>query len=585
MKRKQFKRQSLATQLHWVFFFIILLFVIIMIITNWVWRKSYAQQIQENAYQDIRLISSQTAEEFDQIENLSYSIIDSQTIQTQLNSINEEPAKNTRELITMRSTLNNTVNNLTRNNHSLRNIILLSSNKENNINFIANKANIINNYSTTDIIDMLPDEPAKGVWLFNDSLTRGVYARKIFSTIDLSLQHIGTLICIVDTSFLKNEKNNLPFSAEEGLFFLAYKDQMFSTDVDQKTSDVFLNKYEESPLQENQLFDTLTFQGKKYYAALNYHNDFKFIYLVPDNKVMESLKQLQLLLFALTIPIFLLLIFGATKISNQLTQPLSILANHMRKIKQTKDLESLETLEPPQKRQAEVDVLYDSYNLMIKEISTLINENYEMRLLSQEIEFQNLQSQLDPHFLYNTLDSINWIALKNEQSEISQMVTSLAFLFRKKIDTASEFSTLETELEIVEAYIHIQKVRFATRIEYIEVILINDRTIQIPKLIIQPLIENIFKHAVNKMKTTCQIVLKIEKKENQLLISISDNGPGFSDDFVLTNSQGIGLKNIQKRLSLYYGNQASLAIQSVPFKKNTIQMNLPIETTREEKEA
>ena len=160
------------------------------------------------------------------------------------------------------------------------------------------------------------------------------------------------------------------------------------------------------------------------------------------------------------------------------------------------------------------------------------------------------------------------------------MVTSLAFLFRKKIDTASEFSPLETELEIVEAYIHIQKVRFATRIEYIEVILINDRTIQIPKLIIQPLIENIFKHAVNKMKTTCQIVLKIEKKENQLLISISDNGPGFSDDFVLTNSQGIGLKNIQKRLSLYYGNQASLAIQSVPFKKNTIQMNLPIETTR-----
>src|SRR5699024_9762925 len=225
-------------------------------------------------------------------------------------------------------------------------------------------------------------------------------------------------------------------------------------------------------------------------------------YLVPDNKVMESLKQLQLLLFVLTIPFLLLLIFGATKISNQLTQPVSILANHMRKIKQTKDLESLETLEPPQKRQAEVDVLYDSYNLMIKEISTLINENYEMRLLSQEIEFQNLQSQLDPHFLYNTLDSINWIALKNEQPEISQMVTSLAFLSRKKIDTASEFSTLETELEIVESYIHIQKVRFATRIEYIEVILINDRTIQIPKLIIQPLIENIFKHAVNKMKTT-----------------------------------------------------------------------------------
>ena len=77
-------------------------------------------------------------------------------------------------------------------------------------------------------------------------------------------------------------------------------------------------------------------------------------------------------------------------------------------------------------------VLYESYNTMIDELNALIKDNYEMRILSQEIEFKGLQAQLDPHFLYNTLDSINWIAIENQQWQISEMVTSLAYLFRKK---------------------------------------------------------------------------------------------------------------------------------------------------------
>ncbi len=579
---KKFKQQPLAKQLQRIFFLMIALFLVVTLITGWVWRKAYTQQIHENAYKDIRAISNQTAEEFDAIEELSYTIIDSQSIQTQLNAINEAPAENTQELIQMRTSLNTTVSNYARNNDALRNLILLSANRENNINFIADKSNIINDYSTADIIDMLPEKPAKGIWLFNNSLTRAVYARNIFSTVNLSLTHVGTLICIVDTSFLKEERNDLPFGADEGLFFLSYRSQMLSTDLDETDTQAFMDVYKKNSFAPDQLFDTLNFQGKKYYTALNEHNDFHFIYLVPDNKVMASVNQLQILLLMILLPILVLLIFGTTKISDRLTQPLTFLADQMRKIKQTKDLESLETLAPPPNSQTEIAVLYSSYNLMINEISTLITENYEMRLLSQEIEFQNLQSQLDPHFLYNTLDSINWIALSNNQTEISQMVTSLAFLFRKKIDTASEFSTLETELDIVHSYIQIQKVRFATRIDYIEVILVNDLSLAIPKLIIQPLIENIFKHAVNQMKTTCQIVLNIEKHEEDLVIRLSDNGPGFSEDFELKKSSGIGLKNIRKRLSLYYGDQADFSIQSVPYKKTTIQMVLPIQKSKGE---
>ncbi|EAC3883748.1 sensor histidine kinase, partial [Listeria monocytogenes] len=208
---------------------------------------------------------------------------------------------------------------------------------------------------------------------------------------------------------------------------------------------------------------------------------------------------------------------------------------------------------------------------MIDELNALIKDNYEMRILSQEIEFKGLQAQLDPHFLYNTLDSINWIAIENQQWQISEMVTSLAYLFRKKIDTKSDFTTLQDELDIVHAYINIQNVRFGKRIEYIEVILVNDLSFKVPKLLIQPLIENVFKYAVNDMKETCRLVLTIEQQATFLQVSVSDNGPGFKANFSIEKEGGIGLTNIQKRLQLHYGDQASLAIvSSIPFKKTTV---------------
>lgn len=101
-------------------------------------------------------------------------------------------------------------------------------------------------------------------------------------------------------------------------------------------------------------------------------------------------------------------------------------------------------------------------------------------------------------------------------------------------------------MDIINAYIRIQKVRFGQRIEYFELILVDDLTIEIPKLLIQPLIENIFKHAVTHMKNTCQIVLSIEFSSVALHIKVSDNGPGVKTSFSIEENQGIGLKNIKK---------------------------------------
>nr|WP_245249263.1 histidine kinase [Vagococcus allomyrinae] len=214
---------------------------------------------------------------------------------------------------------------------------------------------------------------------------------------------------------------------------------------------------------------------------------------------------------------------------------------------------------------------------MIEEIDQLISQNYQAKILAQEIEFKALQAQLDPHFLYNTLDSINWLALNKEETEISQMVTSLAFLFKKKIDNSSTTTTIEDELDLINAYIAIQSIRFQHRFTFVPVILIDDLSQVIPKLIIQPLIENSFKYAVEKMSTPCLIQLKIFEKADCLIISVSDNGPGFSDHHLdLDANHGIGLKNIAARLTVKYQLETPLTIHSSPFNQTEVTLTIPL---------
>lgn len=574
---KRFKNRSFKHQLQVAFFGTMLLVLLLSVVMTLIWRRAYVQQIKESAYKDIAVISEKTADKLTAVENLSFRILDSTTIQTQLNEISQNDPENTRNLIVKKNRLSNEITDIIRNNSTIRNVYLFSPDNENLINFIATKEKVIENYTIQELINQLSDEPAKGQWTFAKDLSQGVYARKIFSTVDFSLKHIGTVIFIVDTAFFNREKQSLPVASQDSLFLLDYQDRLYSPEDDQEL--VSWYQQPQAAASIGGLFGTTRYQDIHYYYATDTRADeqLRFIYLLPENQVLADLYRLQWLFILVFLPLAILMVLGVRKISDQLTRPIRNLASQMREITETKQIESLKTLPLPEDPQEETAVLYNSYNTMIQEINQLITDNYEMRILSQEIEFKGLQAQLDPHFLYNTLDSINWLALANDQQQISEMVTSLAYLFRKKIDTKSEFTTLKDELDIVNAYIRIQKVRFGKRIDYIELVLVDDLSVEIPKLMIQPLIENVFKYAVNNMKTTCQLILSIELNDHDLVVNVSDNGPGFKSDFSIEKDGGIGLKNIQKRLQLHYGPAAQLTIvKSLPFKKTVVKFNIPL---------
>lgn len=572
--KRSFQAKSFNTKFQILVLVIASFFLVTVFSISCIWRKALVNQLYTNAYREVSTISSNLSDKLSDIQYLTYRIIDNDAIQKLLI---EDNARNANQQAT-RNGLRYQINSITRDTGSVQTAYLINTDNINLINFINNTDNILPELSIEEIVANLPNNPSIGQWHFSENLTRAVYARKIFSTNTSSLDYLGTIILTVDTTFIMREIKKISPYSEDTLFFLRYNNETFTPKLNQKNEIQARQKINSLDLKQS--YSRLLLENDIYYVGQRTIDPFSFVYFVPNKNLLKQITNLQILLFSIFSLLFILFFLAINRITKQLTAPISHLAHKMRKLTDMNDLEHFTPLPSPYEEQNEVTILYNSYDAMIHEIKKLIKDNYEMKILSQEIELKALQAQLDPHFLYNTLDSIHWLALENDQIEISDMVTSLAYLFRKKIDNASSFMSLSDEIEIVNAYITIQKFRFQSRLQYHLTLNVVDDSIEIPKFIIQPIVENIFKYAVDKQDTPVSITIDIKQHKEYLQIKISDNGPGFPKDFILEESTGIGLKNIKKRLKLYYGNKGQLSIYSVPFEQTIIKIEIPLNLRR-----
>ena len=251
----------------------------------------------------------------------------------------------------------------------------------------------------------------------------------------------------------------------------------------------------------------------------------------------------------------------------------------MQRFKGESDLETLQALQQPEalrSRQDEIGKLYASFQQLISEIQDFIIKDYQTKLLASEMEFRFLQAQLDPHFLYNTLNSINWLAINKGDWEISEMVTSLSKLLRKKLDNKHEFTMIKEELDLIRAYIKIQSVRFDERLIYKEQVDHNLLEEGIPQLILQPLVENSIKYGVERFDRPVTILVSIYRSENSLVLKVTDDGPGFGNiSEPNEKSTGVGIANIKSRLSIIYNEKSSLNIESEENTQTTVTIKLP----------
>lgn len=218
-------------------------------------------------------------------------------------------------------------------------------------------------------------------------------------------------------------------------------------------------------------------------------------------------------------------------------------------------------------RQDEIGRLHRTFDEMTKNVKALRNENYDKQLLLKDATIKILEQQINPHFLYNTLDTINCMAQVQGNEDISTMVLSLGNLFRASIMQQKELIPLEEELEFLKSYIQIQEIRFKDRLRFQIDIPEAYNKIPVPKLSIQPLVENALKHAMEFSFEPCSIYVSLTESEDRYQLKVANTGSYFDDDLLERIRQktltplgsGVGLMNIDSRLRLIFGEEYGLS--------------------------
>lgn len=234
----------------------------------------------------------------------------------------------------------------------------------------------------------------------------------------------------------------------------------------------------------------------------------------------------------------------------------------------------------------ELGYLNHSFNEMAKEVETLINEVYIKDINKRDLELQMLRNQINPHFLYNTLESMRMAAYASGCHDLSNMCQLLASVLRYGVTATANTVTVQEEIKHLQEYIDLQQYRFHYSIRISTQIDPSIEQFHMIKLLLQPMVENAINHGFTKFDGDGQIVIWGYRHENNLIFQISDNGVGMSQS--LTNSlngyinnqnnnfKSIGLKNVHRRIALYYGEEYGLTITSQEGLGTVILLTIPI---------
>lgn len=236
-------------------------------------------------------------------------------------------------------------------------------------------------------------------------------------------------------------------------------------------------------------------------------------------------------------------------------------------------------------RTDEVGELADTFNYMVNEIQILVNEVYREQLAQKNAEMEALQAQINPHFLYNSLDSINWMLIDRGELDISRVVVALGKLMQYSMDTSVSMVPLREEYRNVRDYMVVQHNRLEEQLEYALNLEPGLEEVCVPKLILQPLVENAIKHGVLKSNRPCLVTVWTRRRQDHIRITVRDNGAGMDPQTLRAcrcglqgtekNQKTIGLPNVARRLHLHFGGACTVSVESQPGQGTEIALVIP----------
>ncbi|WP_320129372.1 histidine kinase [uncultured Sphaerochaeta sp.] len=471
--------------------------------------------------------------------------------------------------------------------YDCRNIILFS----NNGTVLGSKETFdmnINLYSYP-WVEQVVKSTGKEIWLplsldENSSATKNILSipvvRKVFST---------------QSSATNTLEENLTVGKSLGYLLVYFDNSMFSDIVSQysrttkrfyliDSNDIIISAPETTDIGTKFLFDPLAsgyvqFNGEEYLMTKMQIEGRGWSYICLTYRTEVERDGSLILSVCLFLSVFLIAAFTLLGmiLSRYTTKPIYFLISCF------KEAESGKVKIEDHSNIKEFNDLYDSFNYTMDRIHDLANEVYLSKLEKQELaisikesRIQSLQNQINPHFLYNTLDSINWRAQMDNNKEVSEMICKLGKFFRSNISISGNEIPLWKEIENTKLYVALSQYHFGNNLQYEVISDVDPKKVLILRLLLQPLIENSIKHGIEQTGQKEHISIHITQENKFLQIAVKDDGPGMDTDTLCylrqlwkkagleyqKETRSIGLYNVFRRLSLtYYGN-ATLSIVS-----------------------
>ncbi|KAB7666296.1 sensor histidine kinase [Bacillus sp. B1-b2] len=399
-----------------------------------------------------------------------------------------------------------------------------------------------------------------------DPLQRNVYGSMYFVILESEFRSFYSNYTTKGNNVYFMDKNGVILSSNEDEY-IGRKQQEFIQYANE------MNKSKAAYMIE-------TFKGKDQIVLATYLPSFDMyiINLIDKNQAVgDLLDKRQLFLLGFVIVLIILVI--AFYISRKLTNPLSRLV---------KEISSTSKSEFHQ--YVTVNGIYETreiayaFNTMLDELHQYVDKLIISQKQQRNAELEALQQQINPHFLYNTLTSIKFIVIQGEKKEAEEVMNAFISLLQNTIGNVSELITVDQEIDILKNYVFINQKRYGTRITIHYFIDPNCKEYSLPKLILQPFIENAFFHGFNK-KESGFIHILIWREQERLVCEVVDNGDGFSLDHskhlptTKRNQQlfnGIGVRNVDERVKLLFGKEYGVEISSEIGKGTKVKITFPL---------
>lgn len=321
-----------------------------------------------------------------------------------------------------------------------------------------------------------------------------------------------------------------------------------------------------------------------YYSLYDHNNNFRLTAMISNSVLMKPIQIYSQLLWLLSVVSVVIIILFSLWTYRMIHRPMSILIRGFKKAEQGQT-----GIYITHSRRDEFGYLYSRFNEMLKHLHTLIDENYVQRIRTGEAELKHLQSQITPHFLYNSLFSIKQMAEVENVELIKEFSDYLGQYFRYMTRDFAQEVTLQQEVEHALVYLAIQRIRFGARIRAeVDEMEPDCRDIRIPRVLLQPIIENVFEHGLKQKSSNGLLKMSYEKMKNTLTIRIEDNGDTLSEDKLqllqrqfseqnINQGEITGLLNVNQRLRIKFGSPYGLQAERSGLGGLCVKVNIPLE--------